>query len=268
MKLTRYFLLAFLSVGLLSTVDAMRLRPGEIETFAFPDQPQTLWSLGQSFETKKMPAVTVRLPDNYTKKREFPLVVFIGAARGGSGHDVSAVTSVVGTSDFICVSLPLFKNPADIEKHKQMPNIHELAIEPGQTELLWSAYAPMLEKVFQEVPNIDRTKTFFGGFSNGAHATAALLNHPNAGPGLREYVNHFYFVEGGHFLQLTMALPDAELLFMQGEQRAPWLEKTAEPLQWNVRIGVEVRTMPGIGHAFPGREKRWLRAWIRKKCGL
>jgi hypothetical protein len=264
----RFFFFLTFSLLLLQPLEAGWQKPGRSRTFTFTKLPQTLWSLGQPVENKQAPAVTVQLPTNYTRKQDFPVLVFMGGARGESGHHAILPKSIVGTEDFILVSMPMFKLPEDIENDRPNPNVHPLAITPVQTGLLWSAYEPMLEKVFKEVPNADRTRAFFGGFSNGAHATAALLNDETAGPGLRDYFNHFLFVEGGHFLRLTMSLPDADLLFMQGQHRAPWLEKVAEPLQWNVRIGVEVRTMPGMGHAFPPSEKRWLENWIRRKSGL
>lgn len=260
--------LAFLLVLAFPADASWWLRSGNSKTFTFKNLPQSLWSQGRPLEQKKPPAVTVHLPDNYSKKHSYPLLVYMGAARGESGHRAEFLRGIFGAEDLILVSMPLFKNPADIKKHREMANIHELAIEPGQAGLLWSCYQPMLEKVFSEIPNIDRDRTFIGGFSNGAHATAVLLNDAVAGPGLRSYFTHFYFVEGGHFLQLTASLPDATLLFMQGEHRAPWLENAAKPLRWNVRIGVEVRTMPGVGHGFPAAEKNWLAAWVRKKANL
>lgn len=265
-KIPQILLLASLMV--LTPAEAGWQKPGRSKTFQFRKLPQTLWSLGQPVENKKVPAVTVELPQDYRRDRDFPLLVFLGGARGESGHHVILPRSIVGNTGVILVSMPMFKLPEDIEKDRNRDGIHPLAITPEQADLLWSAYKPMLTKVWKEIPNIDEEKTFFGGFSNGAHTTAALLNHPEAGPGLRTWFHNFLFVEGGHFLRLTMALPDARLLFMQGETRAPWLAKTAEPLQWNVRIGVEVRTMPGIGHAFPDPEKKWLGAWIRKQSGF
>lgn len=237
---------------------------GRQKTFVIKDLPETLWSMGQPTEKKRPSAVTVFLPEDYTPTRTFPLVVYLGGARGESGHGISVAKQVFGSKGFILVSMPMYKDPEDIKIHRENPNMHELVVDPGQAELLWSAYAPMLVRVLTEVPNIDRENCFMGGFSNGAHATAALLNHPVTGPELRKIFQHFFFVEGGAALQLTMSLPDATLLFMQGEKRAPWLEKTAEPLGWNVRIDVEVRTMPGVGHAFPASEKTWLRTWVRR----
>ena len=239
--------------------------PGKQRTFALDDKPATLWSMGQPNEKREPSAVTVYLPASYTPEKTFPLIVYMGGGRGESGHSVGVASEVFGRQEFILVSMPLYKAAKDIQAHKENPNLHELFVDPGQAELLWSVYKPMLDWVFSEVPNIDPEQTFFGGFSNGAHATAALLNHPETGPALRQRFHHFFFVEGGVTLQLTMALPDATLLFMQGEKRAPWLAKTAEPLGWNVRINVEVRTMKGVGHSFPASEKRWLRDWVQNQ---
>jgi hypothetical protein len=262
----RFTAAALIPLLMLPVLRAEEISPGSTHTVVFRNLPQTLWSLGQPLENKKPPAFTVWVPEDYSPARSYPLMVYMGGARGESGHDINHLRSFMGTESFILVSFPLFKNTDDIARHREVPTIHQLAIDPGQSELLWSAYEPMLKRLFALIPNIDPEKTFFGGFSNGAHATAVLLNDPVAGPELRKYFNLFYFVEGGHALRLSHALPDADLLFMQGEQRAPWLEKVASPLRWNVRIGVEVRTMPGIGHAFPVAEKAWLRGWIQRKC--
>lgn len=264
----RFCTAVVLPVLMLAVLRSEGISPGSPHTEEFRDLPQTLWSLGQPVENKKPPAFTVWIPEDYSPRRIYPVMVYMGGARGESGHDINHLRTFMGTESFILVSFPLFKNTDDIARHREDPNIHALAIDPGQCHLLWSAYEPMLKRLFDLIPNIDRQNTFFGGFSNGAHATAVLLNDPEIGSELRKYFNTFYFVEGGHALRLSHALPDANLLFMQGEQRAPWLEKVASPLQWNVRIGVEVRTMPGIGHAFPAAEKAWLRDWIRAAAGL
>ena len=40
---------------------------------------------------------------------------------------------------------------------------------------MWPSFKSMLEKLEEVVPNIDPVHRILGGFSNGAHATAALM---------------------------------------------------------------------------------------------
>ena len=41
---------------------------------------------------------------------------------------------------------------------------------------MWSLYKTMLAKLDQTVPNIDPAHRVLGGFSNGAHTTAGLID--------------------------------------------------------------------------------------------
>ncbi len=242
------------------------LEPGSSHTWTFPELPATLWQ--QRLEIEKVPAATVRLPEDYTPERRYPLVLLMGGAQGDHGHSAKLARSVVGETGVICLSLPLFKQELAPLNADESNRWSRLYIGPGDATTLWAAHRLMLEKVFAEVPNIDRGKCFMGGFSNGAHAAAVQLIHPEVGPKLREYFGYFVFVEGGHVIAPREHLTGATFLLAQGGKRGGWLDDVAAKLDEAEGIDVELMTMPETGHAFPPAEKRRVGNWIRQQCGL
>src|SRR5437016_5670354 len=63
------------------------LTPGQVIRFTFPELPRTLRAMntpGASGPT----SISVRLPDNYSKDRAFPLFVFLHGGQGSIGSEV------------------------------------------------------------------------------------------------------------------------------------------------------------------------------------
>src|SRR5262249_12731455 len=73
----------------------------------FSDLPVTLATM--STGQRQPPRLTVRLPANYSRERKFPLFAFLNGADGGRGDTLPRDPKTIGSNDFICASLPLFK---------------------------------------------------------------------------------------------------------------------------------------------------------------
>src|SRR5258705_3179795 len=77
----------------------------------FPDLPDTLATMTTG---ERQPArLTVRLPANYSRDGKFPLFVFLNGNDGGRGDTLPLDRETVGSNDFICANLPLFKRAFD-----------------------------------------------------------------------------------------------------------------------------------------------------------
>src|SRR5260370_5120761 len=89
----------------------VKLEPDSTLRFEFPDLPDTLETMSTG---KREPArLTARLPANYSRERIFPLFVFLNGGDGGRGISLPLDRKVVGSNDFICVNLPLFRRSID-----------------------------------------------------------------------------------------------------------------------------------------------------------
>ena len=132
----------------------------------FPDLPDTLAAMttGES----KPAGLTVRLPANYSREGKFPLFVFLNGNDGGLGDTLPLDRKTVGSNDFICANLPLFKRAFD----KKDGGL----VTGDDFETVSRAYRVMLQKLLDTVPNVTPERSAFGGFSNGAHTTALLLS--------------------------------------------------------------------------------------------
>ncbi len=85
----------------------------------------------------------------------------------GRGDTLPRDPKAIGSNDFICASLPLFKRAFD-KRDGVLVTIDDF-------ETASRAYRAMFQKLFDTVPNITPEKSALGGFSNGAHMTALLL---------------------------------------------------------------------------------------------
>jgi len=184
-------LLSLSSLALsLSVSGADDLKPGSTIRFEFPELPETLASLDSG---KKQPALlSARLPDNYTPDKTFPIFIYLPGGPGGRGDipDLDPGLSVVGTSDYICAVMPLFKSNFDPKEP-----YHGIMVSMNDFDVIATCYQIMLEKLLATVPNIDAKESAIGGFSNGAHTIGVLL------AGQDDFIlktfSHFYFLEGG-----------------------------------------------------------------------
>jgi hypothetical protein len=166
---------------------APKLVPGSTLTITFPEMPPTFHALYVKKDLKTQ--MTVLLPRHYDPSRKHPLLVYLNGGDGGNGDTLGVACGISGQQDFVCVSTPLFK--AD---KPWTPGFGFIMIE-ADGKYMWPFFKTMLDKVEALVPNIDPAHRVLGGFSNGAHATAALIDGSDGE--VTRLFSAFLFVEGG-----------------------------------------------------------------------
>jgi hypothetical protein len=92
---------------------APKLAPGSTFTIMFPEMPPTFAELLDHTGVKAR--MTVFLPTNYDPGRKHPLLIFLYGGSGGSGGNPSVARALSEEKDFVCVSLPLFKEASSAE---------------------------------------------------------------------------------------------------------------------------------------------------------
>jgi hypothetical protein len=221
----------------------------------FPDLPDTLATMSTG---QRQPArLTVRLPGNYSRNRKFPLSAFLNGNDGGRGDTLPRDPQTIGSNDFICVSLPLFK--------QALNKTDGVLVTVDDFEIVSRAYRAMFQKLVDTVPNIDPERSALGGFSNGAHTTALLL----AGQDdfILSHFHAFYFVEGGNPLAANAlhraALKPCRFLLMCGDQGSDYLSPAVEARAKECGLGFTFVTMRSTGHEFPLKYQRLMGQWIR-----
>jgi hypothetical protein len=171
---------------------AEKLNPGETTSIYFDNEdfPPTLYAMftGQSSTA----TLQVRLPDDYTPEKTFPLLLYVPGFHGHAGGNIQNAIDLAGTEGCIAASLPLFKSRIDVT-------------EPGNGVIvsfddyarLSECYRTMLSKLFELVPNIDSEKSAMVGYSNGAIATSILVTlHDEF---ILQHFRSFCFVDQGMF---------------------------------------------------------------------
>jgi hypothetical protein len=216
---------------------------GALITVKFPEMPRTF--AGASSQ------MTIYLPANYDANRRHGLLVFLQGGTGGDGGNPGVARGLADDKDFVCVSVPLFKN--------KDPNQMAL-IRPADGELAWPLYKKMLAKLEEAVPNLDANRRIVGGFSNGAHMTAALVDA--AGGEAAAYFSAFFFAEGGGKLEHYERLKGKPFLMVYGSRQSQG--RATEVLQTAVAAGAKgtLYGMHNVGHAFPPSEYPAVREWL------
>lgn len=261
-------LLAFLLVLILSgpaSADNPAPAPGAILRFEFPDLSPNMAAM---FGGKPIPNVLVAdLPSNYTTEKKFPIVIYIDGGNGGDYLSTKWLREALGPNDFIAVRLPLFKK----EKIPTDP-AGGRAVLSKDFEIISANYRVMLEKLFATVPNITARGSTLGGFSNGAHTTAVLLE--GGDEFILKHFDHFYFIEGGMPVLRGDVLRKPELrevrvLAMLGDRGrgGDFAKSVGEKLSAARESGMDVTWLPmrGYGHEWPLDYKKLLPLWLRRQ---
>lgn len=172
------------AVGPLAAAPPTRPAPGVPFTVQFPEMPPTFYDIAQK---KNVPAqATILLPTNYDPGKKHPLLIFLNGGDGITGAELGVARSLCEGKDFVCVSMPLFKDPNANTGY---------VMQDADGKYMWPFFRTMLAKVEELVPNLDPAHRVLGGFSNGAHATAALIDESD-GEVARRF-SAFLVVEGG-----------------------------------------------------------------------
>lgn len=245
------------SAGCLAQPGPPQLGPGRWFTITFPDMPPTLFAL---LNKRTDPAqMTVFLPRNYDAQRKHPLLILLNGSDGGNASNPGLARMLTEEQDFICVALPLFKVNIDPASPDNAPPL--MIIRGGDGPYSWALYKTMLAKLDEVVPNIDPAHRILGGFSNGAHATAALLDGSD-GEVARQF-SAFMFVEGGGKLQHYELLEGKPVLMVSSNSKS--LPRAKEIIDTARAAGAQTTLIfEDIGqHGFPPACYPAVRRWLR-----
>jgi polyhydroxybutyrate depolymerase len=237
---------------------APKLAPGSTFSVAFPDMPPTFYALSQKKEAKAR--MTIFLPSNYDTRKKLPLLIFLNGGDGGTGNELGVARSLCEGRDFICVSVPLFKAAAVKTADSNAAN-NGFIMRGVDAAYMWPFFKTMLTKLEEVVPNIDPAQRILGGFSNGAHATAGLLDESNGE--IAQRFSAFIFVEGGGRLQHYDMLKGRPFLMVsssaKSRPRAQQICDAAKAAGAQATLIVE-----DVGkHDFPTSAYPAVRNWLR-----
>lgn len=241
------------------------LVPDAILRFECPELPPTLLSMHT--KTEETPRVTVRLPENYSAEKNFPLFVWMDGGAGGDARGSGVGRLIMQGRDFIFVKLPLFKK--ELNRNPKFSALYITARDDG--EIISHAYRTLLGRAYENIPNIDTANNVVGGFSNGSHAIAATFN--SGDPWLLERLRHIVLVEGGLGLRGDENIAGRKLLVLYGgaEDRRPGLREAYAAIHERALAGGAAATcvvMPGVGHTFPHEYHPVVRDWIYEITGM
>jgi predicted peptidase len=204
--------------------------------------------------------MTVFLPTNYDPGRKYPLFVFLNGWDGGTGGNPGVARGITQDRDFVCLSVPLFK-AADFKVDK--PNVAGAGfiITAPDGKRIWPLFQTMLAKLDELVPNIDPVHRILGGFSNGAHAIAALLDGSD-GEVARRF-SAFLCVEGGGKLQHYDLLKDKPFLMVSSSAKSrPRAQQICDAAKAAGARATLVAVDVGK-HGFPVSSYPQVREWLR-----
>jgi predicted peptidase len=245
-------ILMMVASSALTAEPAKKLAPGSTMTVQFPEMPPTFCAVHQKKNIKAQ--MTIFLPTNYDPVKKFSLLIFLNGGDGGTGAELGVARSLCQGKDFVCVSMPLFK-----ASDPNRPGGYVMNAEDGR--YMWPFFKTMLAKLDEVVPNLDPARRVLGGFSNGAHATAALLDE--SGGEIARRFCAFLFVEGGGRLQHYDLLKDKPFLMVssnaKSQPRARQICDAAKAAGAKAALVVE-----DVGkHDFPASAYPAVRQWLR-----
>jgi dienelactone hydrolase len=234
-----------------------RLAPDSSFTVSFPDVPPTFHALFTQQDVKAK--MTIYLPRNYDPAREHPLLVYLNGWDGGDGNTLGVARGITGQQDFVCVSMPLFRAPGFRVEKANAPGKDFILTEPDG-RAMWPLFKMMLDKVETLVPNIDKSHRVVGGFSNGAHAIAALVDGSDGE--ICKLLSAFLIVEGGGKLKHFEYLKGKRYMMVSSQSgskpRALQIVKEAEAAGARTTFLFEDVGM----HAFPVSAYPAVEAWL------
>jgi len=229
---------------------ARKLVPGSTVTVTFPDMPPTFHAVSQKKEVKAQ--MTVFLPANYDPGRKHPLLILLGGGDGGTGGNPGVARAISGERDFVCAAMPLFKATD--------PKTSYVMVD-ADGKYMWPFFKAMLAKLEELVPNIAPSHRILGGFSNGAHATSALLDESD-GEVARRF-SAFLFVEGGGKLHRYDLLKGKPFLMVSSNAKSrPRAQQVCDAAR---AAGAKASFLcEDVGkHCFPESAYPAVRTWLR-----
>jgi len=248
------------------------LKPGAMLELKFGDLPDTL--CGMLRRKRIPPRLIARLPRNYTREGRYPLLVYLWGWDGGpvDRKAFAYVRKLTADRDFIAVNMPLFKKALDPREIHQGVMIRAY----DDYQKISRCYRRMLGARFKAVPNIDPTRSVFGGLSNGAHTTALLLSAVD--PFILKHFAGFFLLEGGWEIASSHkpAVSSKRVISFIGarrrtKMRRALLDRMEATTALRNMPHFTVVKMPGVEHDFPADYIPTLRSWMYgadKSAGL
>ena len=217
------------------------VKPSARFTIDFPDLEP---------DRKGTPAqVGVSIPPDYDPAKPAPIFIWMS---GGDGANGPTNAGVVDSDKFILVGLPFPKG----------------ANNPGQANMvgdfdtIWDDYhQPMLTEVFKRIPNIDRNLSIVGGFSNGAHCIAGVMQEAKNG-GYPDFCNVFILVDGGNG-DKRLRGGKGDFLFATWGETSPNAAATEAAEKKASGMETESFEMKDTGHSFAQSGKDKVKAWLK-----
>lgn len=267
----RLVLLLMVALPLSAAGEVSPPKAGQVLTLTFSGLPPTLCAMQTG--AGGAPAMTIRIPDNYNTKDNFPVFVFLGEANGGPGTSIGRPLKIMGPRDFVLVNMPLFKRKVDKQEKfgGLLPGMDDLPV-------VSHAYRTMLEKLDETIPNTDYSRSVIGGFSNGANELALLLSAQDKT--VLTHFRNYFFVEGGIGYGLWLAMfrssfKGTRFLVLVGTAKGDtWRRKIALAESETMRevaeqLGLQLKRvlMENIGHAFPEKYEPVVKQWAQPAEG-
>jgi len=249
---------------------AQQLTPGaEVEiTFDAATVGRTLyWAVTG---TNAPPTLVVRLPADYVPGRSYPLLVYVPGLHGSRAGNIGNAETIAGHRSWIVASLPLFKTQVDT-----LEIMRGIMVGFEDYPAISKAYAAMLGRIFELVPDIDRQRSAMVGFSNGALTLAVLLSSHDRF--IRTHFRNFVLVDQGFFHLTDLHkedVRDARYLLLVGDQpdMGRDLKLRGCALQqdsWRLlQVDVTCEVLVGVGHALPGETMERIGRWLDDAPGL
>jgi hypothetical protein len=262
-----HVLIAVTCLWFSSDLLAQQLEPGKVvdTDFANADLPQTLFSMFT--RTDSTPSMSVRLPDDYTKNKCFPLLVYVPGFHGGPKGNIGNAQTIAGARGWIVASLPLFKKSIDRDEVGG-----GLIVSFKDYPLISKAYKIMLGRLFDLVPNIDREHSAMVGFSNGALTVAVLVSCNDEF--ILTHFKNFCLVDHGMFHLTDLHknnAKDCRYLILVGDKedlgrdlkiRESRLQQDAWKL---LGVNLTYQIMKDTGHEFQDRHMAIVGKWLRSE---
>lgn len=241
-------------------------QPGrDIEMLFADNLPPTLYSTMNG--TTVAPCLTFRLPDDYSPKNTYPLVVYVPGNDGNPKGNIHNAKTIAGNQGWIAATLPLFKKSVD---RSELGSGVIVSFE--DYPVISRAYSVMLSRLFARIPNIDRNKSALVGFSNGGITIGILLsNHDEF---IFSHFKNFCMVDNGmfHLADLHKSKSrDCRFLILVGDQEDFGRDmRIRQSLlledSWKLlNVNLSSRIMKDTGHQFDPPQMEIVSKWLRNE---